>query len=281
MAPRSRRDSSTMILTLTTIPPRFEYINKFFNILEQQSIRPDHIEVYIAKKYRRFPGVRTPLPVLPSWVEIVETECDFGPATKILPALRRWRGKDVDILYCDDDQIYDQKWLERFASARRAHREDAICECGFDIDRRFGLTRQYERHPRVTRCPRDGKSMLYRLSRGLSFTKYKPRRQRYIASGYIDVAEGFGGVSVRPNFFHERVFEIPDVLWTVDDIWLSGMLEANNVGIWINHNGLTPTFPMSSSSINPLIKHLEDGIDRTTADRMCVEYFKRNYGIWN
>ena len=44
-------------------------------------------------------------------------------------------------------------------------------------------------------------------------------------AGFADILQGLGGVVVRPDFFDDEAFDIPDILWAVDDVWLSGMLE--------------------------------------------------------
>jgi hypothetical protein len=34
-------------------------------------------------------------------------------------------------------------------------------------------------------------------------------------------------VLIRPEYLQNDAFGIPDVLWSVDDVWLSGMFERN------------------------------------------------------
>jgi hypothetical protein len=51
-------------------------------------------------------------------------------------------------------------------------------------------------------------------------------------------------------------FDIPDLLWTVDDIWLSGQLAVNGV---------------------PIRKIT----DHEQANRACIRHFQREYGIWS
>jgi hypothetical protein len=54
---------------------------------------------------------------------------------------------------------------------------------------------------------------------------------KWLKSGYIDILEGWDGVVVRPEFFDDFAWQIPDILWTVDDVWLSGCLERQGIPI--------------------------------------------------
>ena len=108
--------------------------------LERQSVKPDQVEIYIPRKYRRFPDASVNLPKLPSWVSVITVEDDMGPATKVLPAARKWRGEDVDLLLCDDDRAEDPKWISRFAHARLERPKDIICEVAWNVHERFGWT---------------------------------------------------------------------------------------------------------------------------------------------
>ena len=136
-----------MILSFTSIPPRFKYLGRIVRQLEQQSIKPQAVELYLPKTYRRFPGERPSLPNLPDWIKIIDIEDDLGPATKILPALAAHKNQKADILYFDDDQNYDCEWLARFVAARQHRPQDAICESGLNIADLPGLARPHSPMP--------------------------------------------------------------------------------------------------------------------------------------
>ena len=99
-------------------------------------------------------------------------------------------------------------------------------------------------------------------------------------SGYTDIAEGCGGVSIKPGFFGPDAFDIPQVLWLVDDIWLSGMLEKANIGIWIDRSIPIP-FLSAASPIEALYDFSTDGFDRASANDFAIKYMQNRYGIWN
>jgi hypothetical protein len=119
-----------LIVTLSTIPSRFESISRTIDSLLAQDIKVDAIELYLPKQYRRFPDWKQTVPALDSSVDVVMIDTDLGPATKVLPACERYAGKSVDILYCDDDQIYPPGWARSFIDARRYHPNEAIAVCG-------------------------------------------------------------------------------------------------------------------------------------------------------
>jgi hypothetical protein len=50
-------------------------------------------------------------------------------------------------------------------------------------------------------------------------------------AGYVDILQGLGGAVVRPEFFDDAAYDIPEVIWAVDDVWLSGILAKNGVPI--------------------------------------------------
>ena len=76
------------VITLSTIPPRFAGIGPALRSLVAQRSRPEAVELYIPRSYRRFPDWGGGLPEVPEGVRIVRVDEDLGPATKILPAAR-------------------------------------------------------------------------------------------------------------------------------------------------------------------------------------------------
>ena len=268
-----------MILTCTSIPPRLKYLPKFFRKLERQRLKPDAVELYLGRRYRRFPGEVPAPPPLPEWVKVVWVDDDLGPATKVLPATRAWRGKEVDLLYCDDDRVYDRNWTTRFAEARRAGSRDALCESGLQLSM-VGLQVVSKRPgPRPIELPHSV-NVRYRLKRNLSLGLYHPHRRKYDSPGYVDIAEGFGGVMVKPDWFDDEAFEIPDILWTVDDVWLSGHLARRGIAIATTRDPLR-SHPMTGRHLPAqLTRHVEEGVGRAEANKACAEYFQKTYGIW-
>jgi len=265
-----------LIISLTAIPPRFPFLGQTLSSLLNQSANVHAVNLYLPKQYRRFAFDTKQLPIVPTGVNVCLVDSDYGPATKALPAVAQYKNQDVAILFCDDDKVYDSSWAQRFLDASHEHPECCIVEEGGDVS-------DYSLHDfRGQLQPRSGrikKNFKYRLRRALSLGTWKPRKN--IRSGYVDMLEGWGGVLVKPEFFTNAAFEIPDILWMVDDIWLSGQLTLNNVPIWLNRNSdkraKGNSNEMKESSLRKLI---QDGHGRVEANQACVDYFRNNHQIW-
>lgn len=269
-----------IVLSLTSIPPRFQNLTRKFRAIERQSIKPDYVELNIPDHYRRFPGEVPSLPPLPDWVSIKRCPIDYGPATKILPTAERWRGTGADILLCDDDRLPDCNWIQRFATARKSRPHDIITERGWNIDERFGLKKTGPEFPRGELNPGRGRILSYRLKRIASLGFWHPPRQVVKTAGYVDIFEGFLGALVPDGAFPAKVSDIPDIVWTVDDVWLSGMAYANGTKVWL-HNLPRPVHSDGRyDRIAPLKTFVENGQGRTDADRLAVEILRQEHGAW-
>ena len=108
-----------LIISLTTIPPRFKYVQECLWSLLVQTAEVAAVNLYIPRGYKRFGYAESDLPKLPNGVNLRVVDEDLGPATKILPACREYLGQDVFILCCDDDKIYDRDWAQRFLNASK------------------------------------------------------------------------------------------------------------------------------------------------------------------
>jgi len=267
-----------LILSLTTIPPRFFNVGENLKGLLSQNANIDSINLYIPKHYKRFKYDEHELPILPTGINLRMVETDYGPATKILPAVQEYQGQDVMILFGDDDKVYDPNWAQRFVNAAAEHPEHVICEEGGHISMPNYAAIDWisNRKPQSQFIKKD---LRYRAKRAMTFGTWKPSKA--ISSGYVDILEGWGGVLVRPEFFDKLSFEIPDLLWTVDDVWLSGCLERRSVPIWLNvKDKLRATDNSNEVKEAALRKYVHNGYDRIAANRACIKYFQEHYGIW-
>jgi hypothetical protein len=276
------------IITLSTIPPRFDGIGKTLAGLLQQSSRPEAVELYIPRTYRRFPQWGGGLPQVPDGVRIVRVDKDLGPATKILPAARAYRGLAVELLYVDDDYLVGRDWAQESLALRKAHPLAAICSAAGSIQ---GNGRNWVADgplPRAVLAP------VPRLQIGFVLRRFLKRRfglaagktgvrtavKRLDRSGYADIAKGFGGVMVRPDYFDDLAHDIPQVLWSVDDVWLSGHLEHRGIPIWADRRLNQSVEVAQLSATHPLYNLVVDGADRIAANRACIDHMRKTYGIW-
>ena len=271
---------SPIVITLTAIPPRFQNLGRKFRAIEKQTLKPDHVELNIPEFYRRFPGEVPSLPPLPKWVSVKRCQIDYGPATKVLPTVERWRNTVADLLVCDDDRIPDRHWIERLAAARQIRPNDIITERGWNINERFGIERAALAMPRACLAPKHGRTPAYLLKRLMSLTLAHPNRKLFSSPGFVDVFEGFLGVLIPSTAIPQAAFTIPDVIWTLDDVWLSGIAHAYGTGIWV-HDTPRPVFSDGYfDKISSLRDFAEAGYDRERADLLAVEYLRTNHQAW-
>lgn len=261
------------VISLSSIPSRFKLLGPTLNSLLNQSIKASEIRLYIPRQYRRFVDWDGELPTVPSGVTIHRCEIDYGPATKVLPAASDLKSQDVDILFCDDDKVYDNTWHERFKTASLKLPNTCIVEVGESFPDISDQCRPADRLPRGGRKRKD---LSYRMKRLLSFNRYKP----YLTvNGYVDQISGYGGVLVRPQWFDDLFYDIPDVMWTVDDPWISGHLARVGVPIWMNGYVKRPD-ASENGSFDALHEFVEKGHDRVSADLLVIDYFRKTYGVW-
>lgn len=277
---------SSRIITLTTIPTRFKYLNDTLESLIAQNGQIDEVRLYIPKKFKRFPEYDGQLPDVPKGVNICTPDADFGPASKVLHAVQELQGEDVQILFCDDDLLYAKTWSEHLFSEQEKRPDHCVAAIGAPLSYIEGKSNKDKRLPeadignRFFDLPYKA-ARLKQLWQKKSSNKRVPKPNRRIVwkSGYADLIFGCGGVVIRPEFFDDRVYNIPDVIWAVDDIWLSGMLAVNNVPVWLPKGVYVPS-RAEATDVSSLASSIIGGADRSSADAQCAEYFQENYGIW-
>jgi len=260
-----------LIVSLTTIPPRVGHLETTIRSIQEQSLVPDAIELNIPRSYSRRGFGSFDRRGLPSGCEVIWVDRDLGPATKVLPTVARYWGTDTRIVYCDDDQRYDPQWLERLVRVSEANPGAVIA------DRAIQSRKQEIKHVWAQ------KKLMYRALRAASLGRWKPSRGPF----RDDIAEGFGGVLIRPEYLQDDAFEIPEVLWSVDDVWLSGMYERNGhrlvltnydahphaSHIWVDNHRV--------GDINALIDYETQGYDRLAANVACISYMREKFGVFS
>lgn len=223
------RQKKKVIITFTTIPERIETSKYTISSLLNQTVRVDEICIYIP--YKSSKGIPY---IIPEWMinleqqliqfKIKRCDRDWGPATKIIPALIEFENTDYTIIYLDDDIIYNKNTIETLISYSKMYPNYAICNQGWDIDR-WNKKSSFIGH------------ILHHS------IKYFPTIEPY---NYVftDVMQGFSGVLIKPCFFDIKKLvktnEYPKEVFFVDDVYISGQL--NNNGIYristLLHNGI-------------------------------------------
>lgn len=205
-----------VVVSLTTIPDRIQDIKYTIVSLIKQTVKPDEIALNIP--YRTLKGKEYQIPPqlerLPL-LKIYRLEEDLGPATKLLPTLKR-EHPDTQIIVADDDVVYSPMFIEKLKEASDRYPENAVTTFGKKL-----------RYRGQNEPPEYG---------GVHAAWFKPLHLG--SMGKSDYVMGVYGFVVKPRFFDEDIFHFedkpPETIW-VDDMHISGQLSLRGIDI------ITPT----------------------------------------
>lgn len=263
------------IISLTTIPSRFSSLGLTLECLLSQDA--DEVWLNIPISYRRFPDWDGTLPSVQSGVRIKRCKTDYGPATKVLPAAKELRGQDVQILFCDDDCIVPAGWAKRLFIEQAKRPTQVVA----NYVRPIYLDHSQPRQNTAWQVPLKY-DLPYRTSR-LAYKLFRcplAYRRPFWIPGFGDILFGAAGAVIKPNFFNDIAFNIPDICWPVDDIWISAMLAVNKTRIYCPWLGIIPKQHEASIS-NALLDSNFFGMDRQELNIKASLYCQKCFGIWN
>lgn len=276
------------VITLSSIPPRFDLIGPTLETLVAQRSAADVVELYIPGRYRRFPDYDGRVPAVPAGITVIQPETDLGPASKVLHAVARHRSTpEAQLLFCDDDRNYYPGWAASLFDEQEKRPREAVALTGWNVER-TGLD-SYQPRPEPRHVKRSRRwDFDYRLKRIRQIVsggskvpiRLKPARRLVAHAGYADIFEGYGGVVVRPAFFDEEAYDIPQDLWAVDDVWLSGMLARNGVPIWVPANLYEPKNTVADLT-EALYRWKMSDMNRAQLNAKCAAYLRETYGVWS
>ena len=262
------------IISLTSIPPRFDQIGAVLLSLVQQDLPADAIHLNIPRHYQRFADWDGTLPDVPNDVTIRRCDQDWGPATKVVPSLAEFAGQDVDVLWCDDDSIYAPDWHLRFKALRRERPTEALAAIGRHLPGVGSAPRPQAFMPRMRRLQRPA-IQAHRAE--LGWQAHVPLIE---SSGYADLLSGWGGVMAKPAFFSPMVFDGPGAHWPVDDPWLSAMLTLAGTKIWVE-SSILPPGRLDLGGVEALFLADFDGGGRKDLDDACIAFYRETQGLWS
>ena len=115
---------------------------------------------------------------------------------------------------------------------------------------------------------------------GFSVSRLGRRPERIVdKDDHTDVAQGFSGVLIDPEWLCGNELEPPDAAWAVDDLWLSGHLARQGIALRVAaaaRSGMRPAFTDAHGLQDAVI----GGRDRHRANLACATLLHERYGIW-
>jgi hypothetical protein len=266
------------VISLTSIPPRFPRLNPTLKSLLEQGA--DEVRLYIPCSYRRFPDWDGTLPEVPQGVTLHRADKDYGPATKILPACMDLRDQDVQILLCDDDGSFASGWAEILFRLQDQRPSEAVVGYARAAQGYVPNAVSLLKQPRLREIP-IRKDVPYRFGRLMHkmIGTSAPWRRPIGRAGYGEIFFGVGGAVVRPEFFDDVAYDVPEEAWAVDDVWLSAQLARRGIPIYCPRRHPMPR-AADHAALEALVDlELEAG-RRQDLNRLAAQYCQDRFGVW-
>lgn len=198
-----------VVVSLTSVPWRFEKLHAVLMSLLWQSIRPDRVVLWLSEYNQKGERIVDPndLPknlrrMQKKGVEILFVD-DIRSYRKLLPSLERF--PDSIIITVDDDTLYPFDWLRKLLEGHTNHPEAVVCYRGTRMLVEPDGLSPYIQWPEFT-------------------TREKP--------SYLLFAQGCEGILYPPGALHPEVHNreaFTELSPTADDVWFKAMALYNNV----------------------------------------------------
>lgn len=194
-----------IIISLTTIPSRFEKIKLVVTRMMNQTVRPDKIIVYLDENQKERFVFNNELKKLVDFGLEIRFVKDIGPHTKYYYSLQEF--SDDIVITVDDDIIYSHKMIET-------------------------LINSYKKFPKhisaniVTNFFFEGKNLAPSIKWRQKF--------RYGIGNEYSIAYGVGGILYPPHVMPEEAFDekkIRDLCLYQDDLWLKAIENKNDIKV--------------------------------------------------
>ncbi|HEY5311677.1 MAG TPA: hypothetical protein VIK18_04135 [Pirellulales bacterium] len=247
-APRSGRTRQRVVISLTTMPSRIGRIRPVLNSLLDQDHPADEVLLTVPSTSQR-EGCPYRVPDFlrgRSAVTVLECGRDWGPATKLIPAVLR-EAPDTLIIAVDDDNIYPRDMVSTFLRWHRQYPDAALGYRGWELP----------------------PSLDWSETQTLYATSLPGCRR-------VDVVTGTWGILVQPRFFDPQLTDYtayPRDAFFVDDIWFNGHLARRDVPRMVIP-ALFPPLPTRASWINGLC--FVENAD-STRNNNVIQAFERHW----
>ena len=122
-------------VSLTSIPPRFETLEKTIRSINSQIKKPQKIFLNIPLKYKRYPDSKfdiSRLEIIFENLKIIRCK-DYGPGTKLLGSLEYLMDYEYVVLI-DDDHIYNKDMLNIFNKEALKDLDKAYSFCVYNVE---------------------------------------------------------------------------------------------------------------------------------------------------
>jgi len=271
--------SARVVVSLTTIPDRIEFMKPTIASILDQSVKVDEIAINIPLVSRK--GLTYEIP---TWMQNMKSitihriQNDHGPATKLLPTLER-ENPDTRIIVVDDDVVYNSDTVKILLDTFDKNNQTAAIT-------NFGILLQ-----KNSELPTNSSRV------GSFFTK----------SREVDLVQGFSGFLVTPRMFYitnnnttssdekfyrprnfdvskapNNIFELekgPKEAISVDDIWVSGWLRHNKIKI-MSTDSTFLRLPLVNIGKMRQTTALGKGENKNfTRDLIVIKWFRQNMGV--
>lgn len=247
-----------IIVSLTTIPTRFQYLYITIDSILSQTIQPDIIVIHIPIKYNNYSYDSSMLPSFLSDKVIINYVEDYGPATKLLGIrdfyLYDKMNDDDIIIVIDDDRLYNVNLIKNMLHYHTIYPDKVLTVAGWDVEA---------------------------LSRYKTQNKKQPRGVEFKKCGHIDFLGGCCGFLLNKKmcpFNYDELFQLNpnDDYYYVDDIWISGFLTLNGTDIYMIPNSIfCDELRHNNDKISPLFDNT-----RNKKNTKCIKYFRDNHNIF-
>lgn len=211
---------SKIVVSYTTLPNRYDVLQKSVQSILNQTIKPYKIYISIPNISRRF---GTLYPQLPDYIvnncEVVKMDQDYGPLSKIYGALYNEDDDDTIIITCDDDVVFSRTHIEKLVEKHKKY-GCAVSGTGALLGLGPNLISIY--------------SSIEPFNNLKGFTGFPIKKE----GKKCDLLFGVAGVLYKRSMFPEKKMLYNEIfkhalqhndIFHNDDILLSGYLSKNNI----------------------------------------------------
>ena len=198
---------SSVIVSLTSFPPRMDKIHLVIESILRQTTPPQKVILWLAKE--QFDGISLPDSLLKlqkygleiSYCEDLRSHKKYYPAMKAYP--------DATIITADDDMIYPERWIER-------------------------LTETANKYPNTVICMQMRRILLSEEGQLLPYEQWPSHVTGIDAPRFDLMPVGCLGVLYPPGVMHEDIFDkdfFMSACRNADDLWLKAMSLMNRTKV--------------------------------------------------